>query len=330
MATPTYDQNGVIFQRRFSRAYEQPIVQSTSKGIVVRPSSQDGRDSSLSHTSSVENPKMEALGSMVAKGTLGLIAAVGILAGILDKASLQVISQLFGFMLMYVATFMACTGSFYWWGGISMNKVKLTIKKIIIIYFICVSSDVVARMISAFTDIPPTSPVPADTSYFISFATLLLFIFSLLVHSEGVNAMFSQESVIFVTCTVVLNFTSICLFREVLPHLLLPQMVYVGVLLGLSLSLAGYTFPSMSLSGIYWMFHQSGRARAPVVVDNVSPSLPRISVDLHSHEQSRRSSASSSMRQRASFSSISSITSAYPQVMNVSLCAYNNRTLLIN
>lgn len=316
MATPTHDQNGLVFQnRRVSRAYDQPVVQHTNKGMVVH---QD-LDSSKPDPSggSIVGNRFEALGGMLAKGALGSLTVAGAMVSVTGKASLEFASQLFGFMLLLVLTFVVCAGTFYWWGGTSRGQVNLTVKKVLSIYFLCVSSDVLARLISVFTAIPSTSHIPADTSYFISLAALLLFIISLLVHKEGLNAMFSRESIFFVVCTIVLNFSSTCLFQDVLPRFILPQMVYVGALLGLSVSLAGYHFPRISPSGIYWMFNQNSPAR---------PIVPGVSMDT-SLPQSRRDSVSSAVStkgraSRASFSSLSSMNSMMPQVCYVLMGLY--------
>lgn len=314
MATPTTERNGLISQRRLSRAYDQPIVQHTSKGTVVHTDfDMSTSDSSPAATDGLGS-RFEAVGGIVAKATLVSLAVMGALVSIVGKASLEVASQLFGFMLMLSATFVGCAGSFYWWGTSSRGKVSLSVRKVIFAYLLCVSSDMLARFIDYFTAIPSTSSVPAGVTYFVSLGTILLFVFSLFVHDEGLNAMFSQESVFFVTCTLMLNFSSICLFGKILPHFLLSQMVYVGLLLGLALSLAGYRFPKVSPSGIYWMMSQTAPSR-PIVHVKPSSVTKRVSID-NSLPQSRRDSYSStsSKLHRASFSSISSMNSINPQV----------------
>lgn len=306
-----YDQNGLTFQsRRVSRAYDPPVVQHTSKGLVVRSDSDKSPTDPSSSSAIVDTlgRRFEAVGGLLAKAALGSMAAAGVLVSVVGKASLELASQLFGFMLLLVLTFLACTGSFYWWGGHSRGKVKLSVRKVTIIYLLCVGCEVLARLVGVFMNIPAGSSVPADTGYFISLTTLLFLAFSLLVHEGGLNAMFAQETVVFVVCTVVLNFSSISLFRDVLPHFILPQMVYAGLLLGLSVYLAGYRFPKISPSGIYWMFSENTPPRPVVTVEAVRPSR-----DSSSQQQSRRDSLSSTLsKQRASFSSVSSLSSVLP------------------
>ena len=324
MATPnSYDQNGLLSQRRLSRAYDQPIVQHTSKGAFVRQDLDRGVSADAGSCLGGENVsffRFEAVGGILAKGALGSLTMVGALVSLLGRASLEPISQLFGFMLMLFAIFVACSVSFYWWGGASRGKVTLTVRRVLHIYALCVGSDIVARLVGIFTATPPTSPIPEDTSYFISLATLLLFAFSLFVHDKSLNAMFSQETVFFVVCTLVLNFSSTCLFRDILPYFMLPHLVYVGALLGLSLSLLGYRFPKFSLSGIYWALSQPSGSSRQVQVSvggpDPSTSVIQVSVD-NSRSQSRKESLSStvsSLRPRISASSMSSMNSFNPLV----------------
>ncbi len=321
MATTPTDQNGIVFQRRYSRAYDKPVVQNTSKGLVVREAEENSSHKSPSAIMDTTGRSMNALGGYVAKVTLGGLTLAGVLASLCGKASLEALSQLFGFLVMFLGIFIACVGCFYWWGTTNKLNIHLSVRKVVSIYCLGICGDTVSRLISIFTAVPPTSPIPADASYFISLATILLFGFSLLVHRDGLNAMFSQESVLFVACTMALNFSATCLFRNLLPLFLIPHVVYVGLMLGMSFSLVNYRFPSLSLSRIYRILNQTGQAREAVDGLNVEPVLPRISID-NSQSQSRKVSSSStmsSMRQR--MSSISSVASTYPQVRILLFCS---------
>lgn len=305
MATP--EPNGLIFQRRFSRAYDQPILQNTNKGNVVVRVDETSNSTSSEH-GDVMDHKLDALGGILARVTLGTLTVVGALVGVLDKASLDVVSQFIGFMLMFVMTFMACTGTFYWWASSSRANVNLNVKKVLYIYGVCTLCDIVSRVINMFSRMPQSSVIPEDVSYFVSLATMLMFSFSLLFHKNGLNAMFSKETVLFVVCSVTLNYSSSRLFCEALPKIILPHMVHTGALLGLSLSLAGCRFPKISPSGLYWMFHQREGQQ------QINVALPHISVD-HSPQTSRKlSSSSTQSKPRVSLSSISSMNSSFPQV----------------
>ncbi len=309
MAVPA-ETNGNAFQRRYSRAYDQPIVHNTNKGtVVVKP---DGENSN--NMATYDHGKLdfglEAVGAMVAKATLCLVTLVGVSVGLLGSSSLEVASQFIGFMILLVLVFLACSATFYWWGSTSKSNIKFNIHSILSVYGVCVASDILARIINLFSRVPPSNNIPVDISYFISFATILLFAFTLLFHNNGLNAMFSRESVLFVLCSVVFNFSTSRLFSEFLPRFILPQMVHAGMFLGLSLSLAGYRFPHISPSGLYWMINQRGEAK----MQPARPSIPEISVD-HSPQGSTRkiSNSSTQSKPRVSLSSLSSMTS-YAQV----------------
>ena len=304
-AGSNYDQNGIIsLGRRLSRAYDQPIVQHTSKGAFVRPDVDRSTPESSSSGVAESLARFEAIGGVMAKVTLGFLTVMGAVVSLLGRASLEPVSQLFGFMVMLSATFLACTGSFFWWGGTGGLKVGINVKKVLHIYTLCVSSDVLARLISIFTAMPPSS-ILGDTGYFVSLSTLLLFAFSLLIHGDGLNAMFSQETVLFVVFTMVLNFSSTCLFCDILPYFLLPHLVYAGLLLGLSLSLVGYRLPKLTPSAIYKALNQEPPPHI------VTPK--RVSGD-NSRPVSRRESYSSTVSSVKPASISSSVNSFYPQV----------------
>ena len=307
--------NGLIFRRRFSQAYEQPTIRNTAKGSVVVRVDGETSNTPPSKPSDKMNPGLEILGGILARVTLGVFTVLGVLVGVSDKASIDVVSQFIGFMLMFMVTFMACTGTFYWWASISRACVKLTIKNVLYIYGVCVLSDFLARTINVFSRMPQSSAIPEDASYFVCHATILMFSFSLLFHKNGLNAMFSRETVLFVVVSVALNYSSSRLFSEVLPKIILPQMVHAGALMGLALLFADYNFPRMSPSDIYWMFQQIKRGRA-----QITPTLPEISVDYSPQTVSRRVSSASTAR--LSITSLSSsLNSSFPQVWNMCVSA---------
>ena len=305
MAVP--EPNGIVFQRRYSRAYDQPIVYNNNKGNLVIRADLEGSNSSV--TSYDAGKGLEAVGTFMAKATLCVLTLVGLSVGVLGRASLEVASQFIGFMILFVFIFLACSGTFYWWGVTCRTKIKFSVKSIVSVYGVCVASDMLAYTVYLFSRMPPSNTIPVDISYFVCFATVLLFSFTLLFHNNGLNAMFSRESVLFILCSVVFNYSSSRLFSEILPRVILPQMVHAGMLLGLSLALAGYRFPQISPSGLYWMFNQKGGASP-----QLQSSMPEISVDNSPQESTRKvSNSSTQSKARVSFSSMSSMTSV-PQV----------------
>ena len=233
-------------QRRYSRAYDQPIVQQTTKGPIVRVESEDTHSEASAMTSASDgqilNPEASKFGNYLAQGCLGLFVLVGVLVGVGGRNFLVGASQLFGFVFLFLCAFVVCSGLYLWWGAWNKDSINLSVKKVIVIYSICTTSDLIGRLITMYAAIPAADSLPFNTSYYIFLATLLFTTFALFAHRDGLNGMFSQEACLFVGLACVLNFTSWCLFGDVVPGLVLPQLVYTSILMGLTLSLVGCRF----------------------------------------------------------------------------------------
>ena len=301
---------GLVFgsQRRYSRAYDQPIVQQTSKGPVVRVESEDNQSEASAMTSTSDgqilNPEANNLGNYVAQGCLGLFIVVGALVGLGGREFLVGASQLFGFMFLFLCSFVVCSGLYLWWGAWNKDSINLSVKKVIIVYSICTTSDLLGRLVTTYAAIPAADSLPFNTSYYIFLATLLFASFALFAHRDGLNGMFSQEACLFVGLSCVLNFTSWCLFGDIVPGLLLPQLVYTSVLMGLTLSLVSYRFPHISPSSVYWaLANPSSQHRPPRHMSTIRRSTRKMSAV---------SDTSSSIRQKISHSSASSMFSVNP------------------
>lgn len=305
---------GLVFgsQRRYSRAYDQPIVQQTSKGPIVRVESEDNQSEVSGMTSTtidgqVLNPEATNIGHYLAQACLCLFIVVGVLVGVGGRELLVGASQVFGFMFLFLCSFIVCSGLFLWWGAWNKNSIDLNVKKIMVVYTICTTSDLLGRLITMYAAIPAADSLPFNTSYYIFLATLLFANFALFAHRDGLNGMFSQEACLFVALSCILNFTSWCLFGDVVPTLLLPQLVYISILMGLTLSLVGDRFPHVSLSAVYWaLSNPSANLRGQRRGSGLRPST-------HStRKTSTISDVSSSIRQKTSHSSLSSMISINP------------------
>ena len=200
----------------------------------------------------VLNPEASNFGNYLAQVCLALFVVIGALAGLGGREILVEASQLFGFMFLFFSSFVVCSGLFLWWGAWNKESINLNVKKVIIVYSICTTSDLIGRLVTTYAAIPAADSLPFNTSYYIFLATLLFATFALFAHRDGLNGMFSQEVCLFVALSCTLNFTSWCLFGDIVPGLLLPQLVYTSVMMGLTLSLVGYRFPHVSLSVVYW------------------------------------------------------------------------------
>lgn len=306
---------GLVFgsQRRYSRAYDQPIVQQTSKGPIVRVESEDNQSEASSGMISghgdgqVLNPEATNLGNYLAQACLFVFIVVGALVGVGGRELLVGASQVFGFMFLFLCSFVVCSGLFLWWGTWNKDAINLNVKKVMVVYTICTTSDLLGRLITMYAAIPAADSLPFNTSYYIFLATLLFANFALFAHRDGLNGMFSTEACLFVALSCILNFTSWCLFGDIVPTLLLPQLVYTSLLMGLTLSLVGDRFPHVSLSAVYWALsnpsaHLRGNRRGST-----------LHTSAHSlRKTSTISDVSSSMRQKTSHSSLSSMISINP------------------
>lgn len=305
---------GLVFgsQRRYSRAYDQPIVQQTSKGPIVRVESEDTQSeaSAMTGTSDgqVLNPEASSFSTYLAQVCLAVFVVVGALAGLGGRELLVGASQLFGFMFLFLCSFVVCSGLFMWWGVWNKNTINLNVKKVIIVYSICTTSDLIGRLVTTYASIPAADSLPFNTSYYVFLATLLFATFALFAHRDGLNGMFSQEVCLFVGLSCTLNFTSWCLFGDIVPGVLLPQLVYMSIMMGLTLSLVGYRFPHISLSAIYWaLTNPSALQRSHRRVSSLRPST------LSTRKMSALSDVSSGIRPKTnSHSSMSSMFSMNP------------------
>lgn len=299
----------VTFQRRYSRAYEQPIVHHTSKGPTVRVDEDTHSESSLSasdSTGKVLNPEGRRLESLLAKCGVGGLTLLGVIASLFGQAPLLALSQIFGFVLVLLATFFACCGLYLWWGVRHHEHVQLDVKKVLILYGICTSSDILAQLLTTITQLPIPESVPLDVGCFIFFGTLLLIQFAVLAHRNGLNGMFSHEANVFVGMTLLLNFSAKCTFGQILPALVLPQLVFMSALMGLTLTLLRDKLPRPSLSVLLWALTK----HEPVPHGSLRPKR------LSGRKMSSSSIGSlvSSRPTRNSFSSLSSMTSLLPNV----------------
>lgn len=304
---------GLVFgsQRRYSRAYDQPIVQQTSKGPIVRVETEDNQSEASIMTGTSDgqllHPEATNLDNYLAHACLGLFIVVGALVGVGGREILVGASQVFGFMFLFLCAFVVCSGLYLWWGAWNRDTVNLNVKKVVIVYTICTMSDLVGRLVTTYAAIPAADSLPFNTSYYIILATLLFANFALFAHRDGLNGMFSQEACLFVALSCILNFTSWCLFGDLVPAYLLPQLVYIGLLMGLTLSLVRHRFPHVSISAVYWALsnpsaHLRGQRRGSTL--HPSPHTPR--------RTSATSDVSSSIRPKTSHSSLSSMISINP------------------
>ena len=291
--------------RRYSRAYDQPVVQNTQKGPKVRVEMEDGTSIDASRPGSratetfgvVLNPETAILGSLFAKISIGSLSLLAIIISVIGKTTLLATSQLFGFMFMFAASFAVSSGLYLWWSSSNKETVPLANRSVLYLYLSSVLSSLLSQAMVSFTALPIASSLPQEASYYVFYMTMLFILFSLVVHRDSLNGMFSQETCLFVGLTVVLDFIAMCLFGDILSTLIYTQLPLSSMLMGTSLSLAGKAFPQLSPGAIYRAFkhgaHRGGGTNSHLSVSGRSKKVSDISLESSLYPRNSVSSYSS-------------------------------------
>lgn len=297
--------------RRNSKAYDQPILESVGPDQVP---SVHVEDSCLSdHRSSCVGNLRELgsfrLGSIMAKCGVAILVVCAAISRVLGESYLTSVSQFFGFTLIFVVAFFLCCGLFAWWGVWGRDGVGLSSRKVVIIYGICIASEIASIMLDQYIDLGALEQLPVNVSLYAVLGLSLLSSFSVFVHPGGVAAMFSNESSSFVGLVLLLHFSMSALFYHSLPLLIYGQLVHTSCFLGLTLSLmlkeVQPRFRLSKLRKLVWGSQSKHSLRVPPrgrKISNIS--------DLPSSHYTQY---------RNSLSSQSSLTSSIPASVSVDL-----------
>lgn len=283
--------------RRFSRAYDQPVLHKTQKGIMVSVQEEpyDEIPKEAAGMGEVLDPAASKFGNFMVKFCLFALILLGVTASVLGRAPLAAITQLLGFFVVFTAIFALCVGMFLWWGSWSHDSIQLSVKKVLVLYGISSFCDILVRAVMVYMAVPD---LPFEASYYVLLGTLLFFHVSLFAHKDGLNSMFSHETSTCVGLTLLLDCSLVCLFGHILPSFVLTQMVCASSFLGLTLSLLGHRFPLLSLSEVYRsLSKRKFHRQSSIVLGHVTEKKTSIAVSL----------ASTNLPSRASYSSWSSM-----------------------
>ena len=291
-------------RRRYSRAYQPPPLEKTAKGIMVRVQEEPFEGKTEETPGEVLNPEASKFGNFMAKvGLIGL-TLLGLAASVVGHTPLVAAVQLLGFLVAFSGILGLYVGLFLWWGSWSHASVQLNVKTVFTLYGVSLLCDVFARAVMMYVNIPD---LPFEASYYILVGTLLFFVLPLFVHKDGLNGMFSQEMCVYVGLTIFLDYCSVSMFDYIVPSFLLTQVVCASTFLGLTVSLIGHRFPRLSLTETYWKLKKRESQK--------ESSVMRLSVAKKpSNAPSIAGSTASNVPSRVSYSSVSSFTSAFPQV----------------
>nr|BAA34309.1 EFPDE3 [Ephydatia fluviatilis] len=111
---------------------------------------------------------------------------------------------------------------------------------------------------------------PSQVAYLLLLGTSLLVVVTLVAQRGGLGAVFARESLTFVALVEVLHFSTTGLFHRVLPAILLPQLVYVSVVAGLTLCETNRQFGFLSLNKLRQQLLQEQPARDRLSVNSVN------------------------------------------------------------
>ena len=312
----------ITAQRRYSRAYDAPpILQQTGKGPMINLEGETkGGSAVVNSDGNVLQSETSAFGVLCAKCGLVMLSILGVVSSLLGKASLLVVSQTLGVVLLLLAMFVVYSGIFYSWGKFYKYSMGFSVRKIWTVFGVCVCSDVLSRVFNSFTNASSVlTTLQFDLVQVVVQAILLFMLFSSIIHPDGLNGMFSGLTSSFVGLALLLNLITSCLLSQIIPASFLSQLTYTSVLMGLTVSLIGVRFPSLSYGAAYMTLTQ----QQPLLRSSyVARKSARNSVVRRTSTGSLSSNVSSSgQNRRNSMASVSSsFASTLPNVSPVCVC----------
>ena len=266
----------ILLQRRYSRVLDAPVVHHTARGPAVRvdeavdSTEGAGTQEGGSH-GRVLSPEARRFGNLLAQGTVAGVVFAGVMFNLIGYSGLLSLFHLFGFALTYSGMFVVCCGLFVWWRRSQCpSHCDLGPTRTLTLYVLCTVLDMAALLLTRHPAIVALTMFPSQMAYFLLLGTSLLVVVALVAQRGGLGAVFARDSLVFVALVVVLHFSTSCLFHQVLPAVLLPQLVYVSVLAGLTLCETNQQFGFLSLSKLRQQLQQQQLTRDRLSVSSVN------------------------------------------------------------
>ena len=189
------------------------------------------------------------LGTWLAGGAVALLVLLAASTLVFGSWLLMEVSQLFGYIFIFVFAFLVSSGSYMWWFTWMREPVAMNTNRVIQLYAICCLSELVAVTGSMVVDLGPIEYLPVDLSFYSVLIVSLMALFSGTIHEKGLAAMLSAEVTSFVALTAVLHVSTFCLFESFLPEILYCQIPYMGCFFTFSLGLVLVKYhPNLSLA----------------------------------------------------------------------------------
>ena len=174
--------------------------------------------------------------SLVKTG-IGFMMILALFVVIIGDGLVLQISHVFGFVMLFFVSFIIGCGTYLWWVSWVHERIGITIHCVFTTFLICCVSDLVSAGANRVIDLGPFENLPIDISYYSIFTMSLFSLFASVVHQKGTSAMFSHETCVFVCITVVMHYSTWCLFSGIIPSFIHSQIVYTSCLLAMSVSL---------------------------------------------------------------------------------------------
>lgn len=240
--------------------YKPPSNPSTIQQDSLPLLRVEGEDRSASATSLLSYQSLQipgklldsdysTLGTWLAGGAVAVLALLAASTLALGTWFLMEVSQLFGYVFVFVLTFLVSSGAYMWWFTWMREPVSMDRRRVVQSYAVCCLSELAAAVGNLVVDLGPMESLPIDPSFYCIHAVSLLALFSGVVHEKGLAAIFSREVTSFVALTMVLHASTFCLFKSFLPELLYCQIPYVACFFALSLGLLLVKYhPNLSLA----------------------------------------------------------------------------------
>lgn len=209
--------------------------------------------SSISGGSVHDSPT--ALPKWLVKALIIAMILIAVITQLLGQSVLFKITELMGFVLLFVGAFLLIAAIYYWWGMFAKDLIGINTSNVIKIYTVSCVSEVIATLSNYVVDLGLVLEAsPIDIAFYFVFSLSLFSLFSSLIHRNGVASMFSQETTAYVGLTLISHYTLSSVFSDVLPSFLYSQLVYTSCLFALSISLLVVKYPKYFTLGAFRRF----------------------------------------------------------------------------
>ena len=246
--------------RRISRALTSPVVEAER---LRKLSAQNKQANTLQAT----GKKMKH--SRYNFVLYGITLLLGIAMFMSGRRFLQAAILVIGYITVAVSLFLVTSLLYAWWGAKNMEVLQFNIYKCVCCYLANIGGEfascLVYWLLPSSLEIPGVGLDPVDI---VTFATLVLIAFCMVVNNGGLDAVFSNEGLYYVLLSLALRYVSTVVFYTVIPSFLAAFLTHNSVLLGLTVMLWKHRHPNATL--VQLLNLPFGNISPPVVI-NPSP-----------------------------------------------------------